>query len=84
MLDVYSLSSHLDFKGKPLSNPHILRYALWQAAHCAIQYDPELQAYYRRKRAEGKHHGTALGAVCRKLLSRIYIVLKEQRPYLIQ
>ena len=47
----------------------------------AIQHDPELQAYYKRKRAKGKHDGTASGAVCRKYLARIYVVLKEQRPY---
>lgn len=61
-------------------SPH-LRQALWQAASMAIRYEPELQAFYERKCAEGKHHGTVLGAVCRKLLARIYIVLKEQRPY---
>lgn len=64
-------------------SPH-LRYALWQAASMAIQYDPELKAYYQSKRAEGKHHGTALGAVCNKLISRIFIILKEQRPYVIR
>jgi len=64
-------------------SPH-LRYALWQAASMAIQYDPELKAYYQAKRAEGKHHGTALGAVCNKLISRIYIILKEQRPYVVR
>jgi len=64
-------------------SPH-LRYALWQAASMAIQYDPELKAYYQAKRAEGKHHGTALGAVCNKLISRIYIILKEQRPYIVR
>ena len=62
-------------------SPH-LRYALWQAASMAIQYDPELKAYYQAKRAEGKHHGTALGAVCNKLLSRIFIILKDKRPYI--
>lgn len=63
-------------------SPH-LRMALWQAASVAIRYDPELAAYYQRKRAEGKHHNTVIGAVCRKLLARIYVVLKEQRPYVI-
>jgi transposase len=63
-------------------SPH-LRHALWQAASMAVRYEPELQAFYKRKRAEGKHHGTALGAVCRKLLARIYVVLKEQRPYVV-
>lgn len=61
-----------------------LRHALWQAAFMATQHDPQLRAYYQRKRAEGKAHGTAVGAVCRKLLHRIYIVLKEQRPYVIR
>jgi hypothetical protein len=37
--------------------------------------------YYRKKRGEGKAHGVAVGAVCRKLLVRIYVILKENRPY---
>lgn len=61
-----------------------LRHALWQAAFMATRYDPQLRDYYQRKRAEGKAHGTAVGAVCRKLLHRIYVVLKEQRPYVIR
>jgi transposase len=71
--------AHMSKRGSPY-----LRLALWQAASMAILYDAELKAYYQRKRAEGKHHGTALGAICRKLLARIYVVLKEQRPYLIR
>ncbi len=67
---------HMSKRGSPY-----LRHALWQAASMAIQYDDELRASYDRKRREGKSHGTALGAVCRKLLMRIYIVLKENRPY---
>jgi hypothetical protein len=51
----------------------------------AIQSDPALKAYYQAKRAEGKHDNrTVIGAICRKLLSRIYIVVKEQRPYVIR
>jgi len=61
-----------------------LRHALWQAAFMATQHDPQLRDFYQRKRAEGKAHGTAVGAVCRKLLHRIYVVLKEQRPYVIR
>ena len=66
---------HMSKRGSPY-----LRRALWQAAFAAIRHDSELRAYYDRKRREGKHHGTALGAVCRKLLTRIYIVLKENQP----
>lgn len=61
-----------------------LRHALWQAAFMVTQHDPQLRDYYHRKRAEGKAHGTAVGAVCRKLLHRIYVVLKEERPYVIR
>ena len=68
--------AHMSKRGSPY-----LRHALWQAASMARLHDPELRAYYERKRAEGKHHGTAVGAICRKLIARIYIVLKEQRPY---
>ncbi len=68
--------THMSKRGSPY-----LRHALWQAASMAIQYDDELRTYYDRKRQEGKSHGTALGAVCRKLLTRIYLVLKENRPY---
>jgi transposase len=67
---------HMSKRGSPY-----LRRALWQAAIVAIKHDPELRAYYDRKRQEGKAHGTALGAICRKLITRVYIVLKEQRPY---
>jgi transposase len=69
---------HMSKRGSPY-----LRMALWQAASMAIQYDPELKAYYHKKRQEGKHHGTALGAVCRKLLIRIYVILKQNRPYVV-
>ena len=71
--------THMSKRGSPY-----LRHALWQAAFIASQHDPQLRDFYQRKRAEGKAHGTAVGAVCRKLLHRIYIVLKEQRPYVIR
>lgn len=58
-----------------------LRNALWQAASAALLANPELRDYYDKKRAEGKPHGVAMGAVCRKLLARVYVILKEQRPY---
>lgn len=57
---------------------------LWQAASLAIQHNEELKVYYQKKRKEGKAHGTALGAVCRKLLVRIYVILKENRPYVVR
>jgi len=71
--------THMSKRGSPY-----LRHALWQAASMAVRYDPQLKVYYERKRQEGKHHNTAVGAVYRKLLVRIYIILKEQRPYVIR
>lgn len=71
--------SHMSKRGSPY-----LRHALWQAASMTVLYDPQLKAYYQAKRQEGKHHNTVIGAVCRKLLVRIYVILKEQRPYVIR
>ena len=62
-------------------SPH-LRRALWLAATIARRYDPDLKAYYEKRRAEGKAYGTVMGALCRKLLARIYVVLREHRPYI--
>lgn len=70
---------HMSKRGSPY-----LRLALWQAASMAIQHNEELKVYYQKKRKEGKAHGTALGAVCRKLLVRIYVILKENRPYVVR
>lgn len=67
---------HMSKRGSPY-----LRLALWQAASMAIRHNEELKEYYQKKRKEGKAHGTALGAVCRKLLIRVYVILKENRPY---
>ena len=58
-----------------------LRKALFQAALVASNSDPVLKAYYQKKRAEGKHHKTCIGAVARKLCNIIYAVLKNDRPY---
>ena len=71
--------AHMSKRGSPY-----LRHALWLAATAALLHDPSLKAYYQKKRDEGKHHGTALGAVCRKLLARIFVILKEQRPYVVR
>lgn len=71
--------AHMSKRGSPY-----LRHALWISATVAVRYDPDLQAFYEAKRKEGKHHGTVIGAVCRKLLARIYVILREQRPYVIR
>ena len=58
-----------------------LRKAIFQAALIASFKDPVLSAFYHKKRAEGKHHLTCVGAVSRKMCNIIYAVLKNNQPY---
>lgn len=58
-----------------------LRRAIWLAATVSAFHDPVMSAYYQKKRSEGKAHGTAIGAVCRKMLYVIFAVMKAGRPY---
>ena len=51
-----------------------LRHAIYQAAFVASNNDPHLSEYYKRKKAEGKHHYVALAGVQRKLLYIIWSV----------
>ena len=68
--------THMSKRGSPY-----LRRALWLAAVSASRSNPDLAAYLQRRIDQGKPWGTAMGAVARKLLSRIYVVLKHNRPY---
>lgn len=61
-----------------------LRKALFQAALIAAFHDPVFSAFYQKKRNEGKHHLTAIGAVARKLCSTIFAVLKNNTDYKVQ
>lgn len=58
-----------------------LRNAIFQAALIASFKDPVLSDYYQKKRSEGKHHLTCVGAVARKMCNIIYAVLKNNQPY---
>ena len=54
---------------------------LTNAARSAIVHDPELRIYYKRKREEGKAHGTVLNAVKFKLITRAYAVINRGTPF---
>jgi len=58
-----------------------LRRAIWLASSMAVLHDPAIKAIYQRKRAEGKHHYTVIGHICRKMVSIIYAVLRDNKPY---
>lgn len=59
-----------------------LRYALFQVAKVAWIHDPSLNAYYEKKKAEGKHFYVILGHLEKKLVRIIYSVLKSNKPYI--
>jgi len=64
-----------------------LRSKLIQAAWSAIRQDPELREFYRsvcRRNGPGKGPRIAIVAVARKLSTRVYAVLKNQRPYVVR
>lgn len=58
-----------------------LKTLLGNGVHSAIQYDPELQAYYKRKCGEGKHPKSVRNAVICKLLYRVFAVINRGTPY---
>lgn len=58
-----------------------LRRALWLASNVAAFRDPAIAAFYQRKRSEGKSHMTAIGHVCRKMVSIVYAVMRDNSPY---
>ena len=61
-----------------------LRTALFRAALVASNTDPVFQAFYQKKRSEGKHHLTCIGAVARKLCYTVHAILSKNCPYEIQ
>ena len=58
-----------------------LRRAIWLASTVAAFKDPAIHALYERKRAEGKDHMTVIGHVCRKMISIIFAVLRDNTHY---
>lgn len=71
--------NHMSKRGSPY-----LRRALWQASTIAVHHDPAIQAFFLKKRAEGKPYMNAIGHVTRKLTSIIFAVLRDNKPYYIQ
>jgi transposase len=61
--------------------PPQLRQALYMATLAALHKNTVLQAYYQKKRAEGKTGKAALIACMTKLLRIIFAVLKTGRPF---
>ena len=71
-----STHNHMSKRGSPY-----LRHAIFLAATTCSFHNIPLNAYYKKKREQGKHHLTATGAVARKLTTVIYAVLRDGKPY---
>jgi transposase len=80
----FSETSGTSIKGKAKVS-HIankkLKSLLHMGALSAVQFDPELKAYYERKVKEGKNKMSVLNAVKNKLILRIAAVLREGREF---
>lgn len=74
--DFNSSRTRLSKRGSPY-----LRRAIWQAAFVASFHDPALSLHYQRLGKRGKAHGTAVGAVARKLTHIIFAILRDSKPY---
>lgn len=61
-----------------------LRRELYFAAKASIMFDPELKAWYEKKKAQGKHYNLCMCAIARKILLRVWACWKEQREYQIK
>lgn len=60
-----------------------LRRALFMAASIGQRSDSEFMAYYDKKRSEGKYYREATVTVARKIVYRVFAVLKRQTPYVV-
>jgi transposase len=58
-----------------------LRTAFFQAAFSEAQHDPELKAFYQRKRSQNKCHHVALSHLMRILTRRLVAVPRSGKPY---
>jgi len=58
-----------------------LRRALFLAASTCTLHESPLNDYYNKKRSEGKHHLTAVGAVAHKLTHIIFAIMRDNKDY---
>ncbi len=59
-----------------------LRWAMHIVSSIIIHNDLNFNAYYTKKREEGKHHFVALGHVSKKLIRVIFSLLKYDKSYI--
>lgn len=58
-----------------------LRRALFLAASTCTLHESPLNDYYNKKRSQGKHHLTAVGAVAHKLTHIVFAIMRDNKDY---
>jgi transposase len=67
------------------AGPNLVKATAFLNGNIARQWDPQIAAiYYRQMMHHGKHHLQAACACATHLLTRIYAVLRDDRPYQLQ
>ena len=80
----YPRESGVSVRGRTRTSSEGVRQAkadLSVSALCAIQNDPTIKAYWKRKKADGKHSGVVLNAIKFKLIERMFAVVRRGKPY---
>ena len=77
-------SGHAESKGLRISRagPGMVKKYAYLNADVARRHDPQIAAiYYDQMVKNGKHHNQAVCACATRLLDRVLLVLREDRPY---
>jgi transposase len=75
-----SSAGHTRFGSISKAGSFQVRHLLGQAVHCAIRYDRELKSFYKRL-ATRRSKSVAKVAATRKLLIRLFIMLRDEIDY---
>lgn len=67
-------------RSSPISDKN-MKAILFKAASSALQHDPQLKNYYKRKTEEGKHKLSVINAIANKIILRIFAVVKRDEPF---
>jgi transposase len=77
-------SGHAQARGLHITQagPDLIKAIAFLDAQVARQWDPQIAAIYHKQMMEfGKHHLQAVCTCATHLLDRVYVVLREDRPY---
>lgn len=80
----FEYSSGTSIRGKTRTSKYrnkVIKSLLYNGANAAANYDPELKAYYKRKKDEGKPRQLIMNNIACKLVYRAFAVVKRDEPF---